>query len=408
MGQLYSHLVFRPPPVVSYQSVDGYLKYVLPDVAGLPTIHKTELVWLLTSLNVRIPCAWVRHPDAEFVILYAHQNGEDLGSSIQDAHTLSRALAVDVFTFEYSGYGLSEKSKRHANKRGRVQVQPSLKESDRTRVEPSEKACCSDIDAAYAYLVNEAGVHPSQIIVSGRSIGSGPAVYCAASQSVAGLVLIAPIASAVRVALKRLNITLPFIDTFPNIDRVSKIRCPVLVVHGDMDELVPKLHGERLVEKIKRNGHAVKPLWIPEAKHNNVVEDFQSVVFGRYTQFLEELKQMKYDRASLEGMPDNVKYQKIFPKSRRRRHPIACLGAPRTSIDQFSTCGQVGDDDRRSRDIRRRTDGLACHQHESYLSKVRKSQSWHVPAASGKAFSRQGAPFLYSQRSHHSGSRILS
>lgn len=383
MGQLYSHLVFRPPEVVSYQSIDGYIKYVVPDSNGIPHVYKSELVWLLNSMKIRIPCAWVRQPNAEFVILYAHQNGEDLGSSIRDAHMLSHALGVDVFAFEYSGYGLSERPKRAAHSPARFYdgrtVAPSLMERDRLRAEPSEKACCSDVDAAYAYLTQECEVDPSKIIVFGRSIGSGPAVYCAASQQVAGLVLIAPIASAVRVALKRLNITLPFIDTFPNIDRASKIRCPVLVVHGDMDELVPKLHGKQLFEKIKQHGHVVKPLWIPEAKHNNVVEDFQSIVFGRYVKFLEELKQIRLDRSSIGGDVHERKYQQLFPKTRRRRPAaISCFTAPRGSVDGFSTCGQVGDDDRRSRDIRTRDMCVSFHDVISYHETLRKTESWHV------------------------------
>lgn len=364
MGNLYSHLVFRPPSVVSYESHNGFLRYVVPDAHGIPHVHRSELIWLQTALQVRIPVAWVRQPSAEYVVLYAHQNGEDLGRSIIDAHMLSHALNVDVLAFEYSGYGLSEKPRRAAHNPARFHdgraVAPSLRDCDRRRAEPSEKACCCDIDAAYNYLTKQCDVDPSKIIIFGRSIGSGPAVYCASTRRVGGLVLIAPITSAVRVPLKKLNVTLPFIDTFPNIDRASKIRCPVLVVHGDMDELVPKLHGEQLFEKIKENGVAVKPLWIPTAKHNNVVEDFQSIVFGRCFKFLDELKSFARDRRSIEGdswrRPSRGHYppNHQFRKSRRLRRTVSCFRPPRVSVDHFSTCGYVGDDDRRSRDVRAR------------------------------------------------------
>lgn len=286
MGQLYSHLVFRPPKIVSYQCIDGQLRYIYPDFENIPRVHSTPIIWLRNALNVRIPCVWIRNPKAQYVILYAHQNAEDLGTSIQHAHALSVQLGVDVFAFEYTGYGLSRRD-------------PKASDTSR-KVAPSERAVCCDIDAAYDYLTQVSGVDPMKIVVVGRSIGSGPAVYLSTRRKVGGLILIAPIASAVRVALKGLNVTIPFVDTFPNIDRAAMIRCPVLVIHGDKDDIVPKIHGQRLFEKIRHFGIAVNPLWVPNAQHNNVVEDFDALVFGRYSQFFDELKTL-----SLEILPEN-------------------------------------------------------------------------------------------------------
>lgn len=358
MGQLYSHLVFRPPSVCTYQNTNGVLKYVVPDHEGLPQIHSAPLIWLLNSMRFRIPCVMIRqhhNPNSEFVAIYAHQNGEDLGASVRDAHLISHSLGIDVLAFEYSGYGLSEKPRRTNHSHSRiisgVAVTPSEEDADRQRAEPSEKACCSDINAAYKYLTEQCNVSPNKIIIFGRSIGSGPAVYCAATRKVGGLVLIAPIASAVRVPLKHLNVTLPFIDTFPNIDRASKIRCPVLVIHGDMDELVPKLHAEKLFTKIKQHGNAVNPLWIPDARHNNVVEDFQSIVFGRYSAFLEEIKSMNPDKHIKDGNGKREKHHfpffmflrdaesegRVFhgPPMHRRRLALSCLHVARDSIDSI-------------------------------------------------------------------------
>lgn len=352
MGNLYSHLVFRPPPICSYQSHNGLLQYIYPTPEGLPHVHSTPIIWLLNNLHFRIPCVIISPPNAsDYFAIYAHQNGEDLGSAVIDAHMLAYGMGVRVLAFEYSGYGLSERPRipypsRFVFANG---VKPSLEDDDRKRAEPSEKACCSDITAAYAYLVEQCGIKPSNIILFGRSIGSGPAVYCASTKTVGGLVLISPIASAVRVPLKKLNFTLPFIDTFPNIDRAAKIKCPVLLVHGDMDEIVPKLHGERIFEKLKQTGNAVTPLWIPGANHNNVVEDFHSIVFGRYLTFLDELNLMKAARKSVDDAPRH----RVFPQRQkrsdrkqtpRRQRPLSCLRPPpRISLENFSTCAANGD-----------------------------------------------------------------
>ncbi len=60
----------------------------------------------------------------------------------------------------------------------------------------------------------------------------------------AGLVLQSPLCSAFRV-LVDFRFTLPG-DAFPNIDRMPRIKCPVFIIHGTRDEVVPLLHGERL------------------------------------------------------------------------------------------------------------------------------------------------------------------
>lgn len=301
MGQLYSHLVFRPP-APTYEDYNGRMMYITENKAGIPEVHSTDLIWLRTDLGALITAAWVRKPHSDYVVLFAHSNGDDLGGAMVEAQRISDHLNVSVLAFDYTGYGISEMPRR-ARLPGcagppdttgpSAPNVPTLSEEDRARAQPSELACYADIQAAYRYLVHTQQIAPDRIILVGRSIGSGPVVHCAAEYPVAGVVLVAPIASAVRVALKRVNVTLPLIDTFANIDKVARIKCPVLVVHGDQDELVPVRHAQLLVEKVRKFGPdvaAVEPLWIPTATHNNVVEDNQSLVFGRCRGFLREIQ----------------------------------------------------------------------------------------------------------------------
>lgn len=285
MGQLYSHLVFRPP-VPSYDVVDGRMSYVATNGAGEPQVHTAQVEWLRTATGSLIPAAWVRKSCCEHVVLFAHSNGDDLGNAMAEARRLSDALDLSVLAFDYTGYGLSELPPRHARvSSSRRPPTPTGLDAHRARATPSEMGCYADIDAAYAYLL-ASGIAPSRIVLIGRSIGSGPVVHLAARAAVAGVVLVAPIASAVRVALQRVRVTLPLIDTFANIDKVARIACPVLVVHGTRDELVPVRHAQLLVKRVR---NAVEPLFVPTAAHNNVVEDNQSLVFGRCRGFLQEL-----------------------------------------------------------------------------------------------------------------------
>lgn len=55
-----------------------------------------------------------------------------------------------------------------------------------------------------------------------------------------------PLLSVYRVAFN-FRFTLPG-DMFPNVDRIRQVRCPVFVIHGTRDEIVPFRNGE--VKKI--------------------------------------------------------------------------------------------------------------------------------------------------------------
>ena len=61
------------------------------------------------------------------------------------------------------------------------------------------------------------------------------------------------------------------LDIYPNIDRIRKVKCPVMVIHGQMDEEVNISHGEALHQAVpthlKRD-----PWWVPNRGHNDITE----------------------------------------------------------------------------------------------------------------------------------------
>jgi dienelactone hydrolase len=70
--------------------------------------------------------------------------------------------------------------------------------------EPSEEACYADIDAAYDHLIKMRKLDPKQIVLYGRSVGSGPATYLAAKLAeektqIGGLILECPFKSVYRI-----------------------------------------------------------------------------------------------------------------------------------------------------------------------------------------------------------------
>ena len=116
------------------------------------------------------------------------------------------------------------------------------------------------------------GLQPEQIVLYGRSLGSGPSCYLAAKtaaegRSVAGVVLQSPLLSAFRVAF---NFRFTLVgDQFPNVDLAQSIRCPTFIIHGTIDEVVPFWHGQDLFNAVRPEWRA-KPFWVEGAGHNNI------------------------------------------------------------------------------------------------------------------------------------------
>ncbi|WP_293337524.1 alpha/beta hydrolase [Microcoleus sp. CAWBG58] len=213
-------LIFQPP-AASYQDT-------------------SEIIKLSSANGMKISAVHFPNPQAQYTILYSHGNAEDLGyisSVLQDI----RDIGFAVFAYDYQGYGTSQGK-------------------------PSEYNVYRDISAAYSYLTQQLRVPPKQIILYGRSVGGGPAIDLAARQSVGGLVVESSFVSVFRV-LTRIPL-FPF-DKFVNIDKIGKVRSPVLILHGKADRVVPFWHGEELFAAAKE---PKLNFWVDRAGHNDLME----------------------------------------------------------------------------------------------------------------------------------------
>lgn len=231
MGDAISSLLFQPPA---------------------PTyLHPSRHFWLTTSANGSgIPAFFIERPGASITILFSHGNAEDLGMIYDWFNDLARVLRCNIMAYDYTGYGKSSSS----------------------GVTPTEENCYADIEAAYTYLTEVRHIQPEQIVLYGRSLGSGPSCYLASKtaskgRSVAGVILQSPLLSAYRVAFN-FRFTMPG-DKFPNIDYAPNIKCPVFIVHGTQDEVVPFWHGQELFLNLPQQWRA-KPFWVEGAGHNNI------------------------------------------------------------------------------------------------------------------------------------------
>ena len=197
-----------------------------------------EILKLKSGGDTKISAVHLVNPTANYTIIYAHGNAEDLGDIKQFLEKL-RDFGFNVLAYDYRGYGTSQGI-------------------------PTEKNAYHDIDAAYNYLVQDLKVLPQNIIAFGRSVGGGSAVDLAVRQPVGGLILESTFTSAFQVIIPAR--ILPF-DKFNNIAKIQHVNCPVLIIHGKADEIIPISHGKKL--------YAAAPspklyLWVEEATHNDV------------------------------------------------------------------------------------------------------------------------------------------
>jgi len=227
-----------------------------PDSSYGPQSYKRNLCWIPWNTVISpkrindevcghgIPCLWFPAPKAASVILFFHANAEDLGMSFAVLKHIRDQFKVNVLAVEYPGYGLL---------RGMT---------------PSEDGVYEVALTAFRFLVDEINVRYSQIILFGRSLGSGPAVFLAAQYPVGGLILVSAFSSikaAVQSIVGRL-FAWTFTERFPNSKIIANVSCSTLFIHGECDGLIPAEHSLRLFKRCRARKLLITP---PKMEHNS-------------------------------------------------------------------------------------------------------------------------------------------
>jgi len=123
--------------------------------------------------------------------------------------------------------------------------------------------------AAFAFLKSQ-GIPDSRVVLFGESLGTGVAVALAAENPIGHLVLETPFTSTADVAAQSYwfaPVRLLMKDQFRSDLRIGKVAAPVLVLHGDRDNVVPFALGERLYGLINAPKRFVR---FPGAGHNDL------------------------------------------------------------------------------------------------------------------------------------------
>jgi len=179
-------------------------------------------------------------------IIYSHGNATDVGAMYPLQAILSNSLECNVVSYDYSGYGES----------GGI---------------PMEKNTYSDIEGVYEWtLKNVCNNDESRIILYGQSVGSGPCCHLSKQiDGLGGMILHSPFMSGMRVLTP--SRALACLDIYPNIDRITKTKCPVMVIHGRLDEEVEIAHGIAMHQAVPAH-YQRDPWWVTDRGHNDITE----------------------------------------------------------------------------------------------------------------------------------------
>ena len=116
---------------------------------------------------------------------------------------------------------------------------------------PTEKNLYEDAEAAIKWL-NKKKVENNQIILYGESLGSGVAVEIGKKNNFNGIILESPFTSvenSAKIYYPYLPVKFLLKDRYDSINKIDKIRTPILIMHGKKDDIVPFSMGKELFEK---------------------------------------------------------------------------------------------------------------------------------------------------------------
>ncbi|HWB13164.1 MAG TPA: alpha/beta hydrolase [Pirellulales bacterium] len=166
------------------------------------------------------------HPDPRAVVLFACGNAGNISYRADRLAQFCRRQRVALMAFDYRGYGLSEGK-------------------------PTERGVLMDARAARNWLAQRSGIRPAEIVLLGESLGGGVMVDLASRDGAGGLILERTFTSLPEVGAFHY----PFLpvhwlmrNRLDSLKKIADYHGPLLICHGDVDEIIPYELGQRLYE----------------------------------------------------------------------------------------------------------------------------------------------------------------
>ena len=174
--------------------------------------------------GVRLNGWLVPYTGATTTLLWFHGNAGNISHRLENMKRLHDNVRANLFIIDYRGYGRSE---------GAV----------------SEEGTYRDAQAALRYLRAREDIDPKGIVLFGQSLGAAVAAELAGREDCLALILEAPLASIREMA----RAAFPFLPIGPLlrtryevVEKIKRVKTPLLVLHGDQDEVVPFEQGKKV------------------------------------------------------------------------------------------------------------------------------------------------------------------
>jgi fermentation-respiration switch protein FrsA (DUF1100 family) len=227
------------------------------DTSNMPL--PVQDVWFEAKDGVKLHGWYIPREGAVATLLFFHGNAGNITHRLENVFFLHH-LQLNVFIFDYRGYGRSEGN-------------------------PDEEDIYLDCQAAYDTVLVQAGVSLDSLFIFGRSLGGPFAAYTATKNPVAGLILESTFTNAVDMADRMISI-LPgwFVSSeFDTVGRVSQLKIPKLFIHGTRDNLIPFTLGRELY---KAAAEPKEFYQVVGAGHNNTYQIGGKDYFDKIKEFV--------------------------------------------------------------------------------------------------------------------------
>ena len=202
-------------------------------------------------------------------ILYFHGNGE-VASDYDYVAPLYARVGLNLFVADYRGYGASTGNPSFSSLIGDAHV----------------------VFRAYQRIMAEGG-YVGATFIMGRSLGSIPAIELAAQygEEIQGLIIESGLGTLSSL-MRHVGFSSHMVDLsegFPNVAKIKNITVPLLVMHGEIDSLLPATEGQALYENSSSDDKRL--VIVPDAGHNDIMlvggeayfEEIRSFVRGQLT-----------------------------------------------------------------------------------------------------------------------------
>jgi hypothetical protein len=245
--------------------VESQIFFPDPILVGTPSkaLLDYEDVWFHTPDEVRLHGWMIPSAGSSALMLFCHGNAGNISHRVDNLRRL-HDIGLSVFILDYRGYGQSG---------GRI----------------TEAGFYLDAEAAYTVARQYAAARNLKLVIFGRSLGGIAAVHLGARYACSGLILESTFTHMA--AMARVHFPLPVPEGLLRhklnaLEKIGRIKAPVLFVHGDLDDIVPIKLGRELFDA------TIAPkefMTIPGAGHNDTYFVGGQSYFDKLRSFISSL-----------------------------------------------------------------------------------------------------------------------